>query len=135
MAAKDLFIKVVAFLGFINFILYLANISILMNIGSIITTFVSLGLIVVAISILPFVNSGSQSVKWFIITALVVAMLYSIQFDVMTWHVVIGLGLVTNITNLFSSSPTHISFLPFLFFNFLGFIALISGILGMGSGE
>jgi hypothetical protein len=135
MAAKDIFLKVLAFLGFINFVLYLADVSNLLDIGSIITTFVSLGLIVVAISILPFVNSGSSSVKWFIITALVVAMLYSVQFDVMTWHVVIGLGLITNITNLFSSSPTNISFLPFLFFNFLGFIALVSGIIGLGSGE
>lgn len=134
MSVKDTFLKITGFLGFFNFVLYIANIGNLLSISSIITTFVSLGAIAVAVSLIPLIHA-SDTMRWFMSTAIVVALLYSISFSFLTWNITIGLGLVTNITNLFNSNPNQIGFLPWIFFQFIGFIVLLAGIYGLGSGD
>lgn len=100
--------------------------------SSIIGIFLTLGVIAVGVSVIP-TTSGGSTITWFLSTIIVLSILYSISFNVLTFNMTVGIGLVTKLTNMpqFSSDLNNIGFMPYLFFQVIGLIGLIGGIFAM----
>lgn len=133
MVAKA-FISVLVVLVLFNAVFYIAGYNDdLLSFSSIIGIFLSLGVIAVVVSIIPTTSAGS-TISWFLQTIMILSILYSISFSVLTYNLTIGVGLVTKLTNMFSGSVNDLSFIPYLFFHLLGIIGLLAGLLGAKEG-
>jgi hypothetical protein len=129
MVAEKVFVSCIIVLLLFNFIFYVSGYNPdLLSVGSIIGIFVTLGGIAVIVSFIPTVSAGG-TVQWFATSLIMVGLFYSVSFQVLSYNVHIGLGLASNITNMFSADMGTIAFMPFLFFTAIGLIGIISGII------
>lgn len=116
-----------------NMVFYLSGYSpSILNAGQLLGTFITIGLIAIGIALIPFTTSSS-TVRWFMSIVIVISLIYSVSFNILTWNVTIGVGLSTNLANMFPSSTSSIAFMPWLFFTFLGLLGLVSGIVAIST--
>lgn len=129
MVAQKIFISCMVTLVLFNFVFYVSGLNAdLLSAGSLIGFFLTLGAIAVVVSVIPLLNGGSV-LQWFSSSLIMIGLFYSVNLSVLTYNVPIGIGLASNITNMFSSDMTALSFMPFLFFTAVGLIGIISGII------
>ena len=138
MAGQKIFLGCLITLILFNLLFYITgyNDSYLSS-SSIIGLFVTLGLVAVAISVLPIIDSESTA-KWFLSVVIMASILFqfTVTIPVVEWEMPpIGIGLATNLSGMFSSDINSLSFMPFIFFTMIGLIGLISGIISMSGGE
>jgi hypothetical protein len=101
--------------------------------SSIIGIFITLGIIVVLISIVPTLGVA-PAIKWFMSSIIFISIFYSVTVNLLTYNLTIGIGLATNIISMFSGDPNSLSFLPWIFFTSLGLFGVICGMFSISSG-
>jgi hypothetical protein len=99
----------------------------------IIKNFITLGLIAILASVIPLTEGGT-SIRWFVGTLTILVMLFKIDLTVLTYNVSVGVGLASNIINIFSDT-SGLNLLPYVFFIFIGLLATISGIVLTSGGD
>jgi hypothetical protein len=135
MTTMKIFVTCLIILFLFNLGFYILGVSTyLLSWSVIFGLFTTLGIIAVAISVLPIVDSES-AVQWFVSIVFVVALLYSVNLNILTYNFPVGIGLATHVIEVFDSDPEALSFLPWLFFNGVGLIGVLSGILTMVGGD
>ena len=132
--SQKLFLSALTVLILFNAIFYISGYNdALFSLESLINIFVLVGVTVVVISIIPFLG-GENTVMWFAKTIIIVGFLYQVRFNVMGYNFPVGVGLVSNLTGMFSESIEELSFMPWIFFHLIGVIGLIGG-LTMDTGD
>ncbi len=135
MGSSTTFLSCMGVLVFFNLVSFILGVTpTFLDIASLLITFVSLGIIIVVTSQIPFLNSGSGSVRWFLTTIIIICILFSISFNVIGYTLTVGIGLCTSLMGLGVADINNIMCLPYYFFLTIGIIALISGIMAMNSG-
>jgi hypothetical protein len=131
-----IFISCLITLILFNVVFYILGISsYLLSWNVIFGLFTTLGIIAVVVSVLPVVDSESAA-QWFVSVVFVVALMFSVQLNILTYSFPVGLGLATHVIEVFDSDPNTLAFLPWLFFTGIGLIGTLTGILTMaGSGD
>ena len=105
-----------------------------LSFNNIISTFITIALIVVILAMIPF-TQGGFILKWIAGIVVIISILFSINIGGIL-GINLGLGLASNLMNLFPSNPNEPMFIGYLFFLMLGVIALVDGTLTVsGSGE
>lgn len=134
MVAEKVFVSCLIALVLFNFVFYVSGLNPdLLSVGSLIGIFITIGGIAVVVSVIPFLNTGG-SVSWFGNSLIMLGLFYSVGFDVLSYHVQIGIGLASNLTNMFNSDLNSITFMPYLFFLALGVVGTLAGIIMMSGG-
>lgn len=105
----------------------------LLSATSIIGYFLTLAVIAVVISIIPTTSAGS-TITWLMRVVMVVSIIYSVSFNVLTYTLTVGVGLCSKLTNMFSSNVNNIGFIGWLFFMIIGLVGTVSGLLSMSGG-
>jgi len=132
MASSKIFLGCLVTLILFNMIFFIAGLyGTLFTSSNVIGMIIALGLIAVGASVVPTVNV-TGAIKWFMALTIVMSLLYSYQFSVLSYPISYGLGLCTNLTNLYSGDLSTIGFMPWLFFNGVGLVGLISGVMTIG---
>ena len=136
MGSQKIFLSSLAILIVFNVLFYVSGYNDkILSAMHVISILLSLGLIAIGISVLPFAG-GEVTITWFVKVVILISILYQIDFKMMGFKFPIGIGLVSNLTIMFSESIEELSFMPWIFFNIVGIVGLISGIISMsGSGE
>lgn len=135
MGAQKIFVSCLITLVLFNILFYLTGYNVsMMDTGTIISMFVTAGLLAATIAMIP-TTSGGGTLTWFISTLMMLALLYAIDVPIFTYTLRIGVGLVSNLTGMFSGDVNSLSFLPFMFFNAIGLIGILSGVMMMNSGD
>jgi hypothetical protein len=136
MGSAKVFLSCLVVLILFNVIFYLITTNgqlVLTN--SIFSSLITLGLIAVVASVVPF-TGGETALRWFFSTLLMVGIVFGTDVTVLGYTFPIGIGLGSNMINLFSADVSGLGMLPFLFFTFISLIATISGImLTAGGGD
>jgi hypothetical protein len=134
MASSKIFLGALVTLILFNMVFFIAGLyGTLFTSSNVIGMVIALGLITVGASIVPTVNV-TGAIKWFMALTIVMSLLYSFQFTVLSYPISYGLGLCSNLSNLYSGDLSTIGFLPWLFFNSVGLVGLISGVMTIGGG-
>lgn len=135
MAATKIFLSCLTTLILFNALFFITgyNTSII-SYESILGVFLTLGGIAILISLIP-TTSASGTIKWFMAIIIMTSIMYSITFTVLTYNLTVGIGLASNLTNMFSGDLNSLSFMPWLFFMVIGLIGLISGIMATSGGD
>jgi len=132
MASAKLFLSCLVALVFFNIVFFIMGLyGTLFSSSTVIGMIIALGLIAVGASVVPTV-SVSGSIKWFMAIVMVMSILYSFSFTVLSYPISYGLGLCSNLANMYSGDLSTIGFLPWLFFNSVGLIGLVSGVMAIG---
>ncbi len=139
MVAQKIFVSCLIALVLFNFIFYVSGLNPdLLSAESLIGIFIALALIAVIASIIPTVSAGG-TVSWFLWTAIMAGLFYSVSFDIQlgifSRHIIIGFGLASHLTEMFVGDINNVSFIPWLFFTTIGLIGVISGIVMAGGGN
>lgn len=135
MGTQKIFISSILTLAVFNIAFYIVGLNeTLFSYGSIIGYFITLGVIAVGISIIPTTSAGS-TITWLMRVVIVVSIIYSISFNVLTYTISVGMGLCTQLTNMFSSDINNITFIGWVFFTIIGLVGTISGIVSMSGGS
>jgi hypothetical protein len=100
----------------------------------IIGNLITLGLIAVVASVVPF-TGGETALRWFFSTIMMLCIVFRLDLQILTYTLSIGIGLGSNMINLFAGDITGLGLLPFLFFTFISLIATISGIMLTAGGD
>lgn len=127
----------ITFFGVLNLAtMFLGFNEFLLTSSSIISVIITVGLVAVGISLLPLTSGGSTA-RWLLSLILMVSLLFSVSFDIVTWHVQIGIGLCTNIMNLIpdGSNPTVPQFFLWICLLFVGILGVISAITSTASSD
>jgi hypothetical protein len=95
--------------------------------------FITLGLIAMLAAGIPFTEGGT-AIRWFVGTLTILVMLFRIDLTILSRNVSVGIGLASNIINIFSDT-SGLNLLPYVFFIFLGLLAMISGIVLTSGGD
>ena len=134
MGTQKIFLSSVVTLLFFNIAFYIIGLNeTLLSAGSIIGYFITLSVIAVIISIIPTTSAGS-TITWLMRVVIIVSIIYSVSFNVLTYSLSVGVGLCTQLTNMFSSSVNSLEFIGWLFFTIIGIVGTISGIIAMSGG-
>src|SRR4030042_5769580 len=135
MVAQKIFLSCLTTLILFNLLFFLTgyNTSFL-SYDSVTGIFITLGIIAVIVSALPLVDSES-TMKWFLHTIIICSILYSFSFKILGYPINVGIGLASNLSNMFSSDIATLSFMPWLFFTFLGLLGVICGVISTSGGE
>jgi hypothetical protein len=132
MASAKLFLSCLVALVFFNIVFFIMGLyGTLFSSSTVIGMIIALGLIAVGASVVPTV-SVSGAITWFMAIVMTMSILYSFSFQVLSYPISYGLGLCSNLANMFSGDLSSIGFLPWLFFNSIGLIGLVSGVLAIG---
>lgn len=135
MAGQKIFISCLVTLILFNILFFVTGLnSELFTYDKVLATFVTLGIIAVVISALPIIDSES-TMRWFVSIVIICSIMYSITFNVLGYNITIGVGLASNLTNMFVANINNISFLPWLFFTSISLLGIISGIMAMSGGD
>jgi hypothetical protein len=106
----------------------------LLSVGTLIGVFITIGTVAVIMSVIPLLSAGG-TVSWFGSSLIMLSLFYSVGFDVLGYHLQIGVGLASNMTNMFNSDLNSITFLPYFFFLALGVVGTLAGIVMMSGGS
>lgn len=129
MASEKILTIVIATVVFFNLVFYVTGYNAtLVNASTIISELVSVGVIAILISLIP-TTSASGAVTYLLSGVVMLTILYSFNFSILTYNIQIGVGLVSNLSSMFPGDPSSLSFLPFLFFNMLGLLGVVSGMI------
>ena len=129
MGSSKVFLSCLTVLILFNFVFYLVTSSgQLVPVDIIIGNLITLGLITVVASVIPF-TGGETAMKWFFSTIMMLCIIFRLDITILTYNVSVGLGLGSNMINLFAGDISGLGLLPFLFFTFISLIATISGIM------
>lgn len=105
------------------------------TITSIISIFLVLGGIAIVVAIIPTTNAGG-AVLWLMSMVIMAGLFYKVQVGILQYNIQVGIGLSTNLANMFSTNINELAFLPYIFFQLLGLGGVISGmVLVASSGE
>ncbi len=139
MGSSGTFLKVMGTLAFFNLIFYLTGLmTSFIDVSGLIATFLLLGVVIVIVSFIPTTSAGG-SIRWFLSAIIITSIIFKIgPYTILEIPRVeipqIGIGLCTNIMDIFGLDFNSFNFIPYLGFLFLGMIGLISGIMAMNSG-
>lgn len=135
MAGTNILLICLSTLALFNILFFLAGYNAnLFSVSTIISILLTLGIGAVVLSSIPTASNGG-AVQWILSALLFISLFYQVDFTIMGRPYSVGIGLVTNLTNHFSASPTELSFMPFLFFHVLGFVGVITGIMSASGGD
>jgi len=129
MGSSKVFLSCLMTLILFNFVFYLITTSgQLVPVDIIIGNLITLGLITVVASVIPF-TGGETAMRWFFSTIMMLCIIFRLDITILTYNVSVGIGLGSNMINLFAGDIAGLGLLPFLFFTFISLIATISGIM------
>jgi hypothetical protein len=135
MGASKVFLSCLTVLILFNVVFYLITTSEqLIPTELIIGNLITLGLIAVVASVVPF-TGGETALRWFFSTIMMLCIVFRLDLQILTYTLSIGIGLGSNMINLFAGDITGLGLLPFLFFTFISLIATISGIMLTAGGD
>lgn len=129
-----LFIASFVTLIFFNLIAYIIGLSgiFLTPIGIIglVLTVVAIGILA---SLIPLVNGTSFT--WVLTLVMMIALLFSVNIPFGVWTLPVGLGLCSNLMNMFPVDLTNPLFAGYLFFLTIGSLGIIGAISATSSGS
>jgi len=132
MGGQETFIGATAILLIFNLIFYvLGSLPTVFSIGDLLVTFLLIGAVILTSSVIPYINAGAPSVKWFGGTILLLCMLIAFPIHVWPYDFNIGFGLATNLISLGTPDINNLNCIPFYFFLMIGLIAFIGGIMAL----
>lgn len=135
MVAQKIFISCMATLIIFNLLFFLTGYNTSWIAWDSVTgVFITLGIIAVIVSALPLIDSES-TMKWFMHTIIICSIMYSFSFTILGYPINVGIGLASNLANMFSSDINTIAFMPWLFFTFTGLLGVICGVISVSGGE
>jgi len=136
MSMKGVFLGITAFLFVCNLLASLFGyLPSPLDLGAIVATFVTVGLVIVVLSLIPVINSGASSISQFVFPIVIIGLLFSVSFPFGGYEIPVGLGWGSNMMGLFPTSLADANCVGFLFFGFLTVLAVIAGMMTAMGGD